>query len=92
VIASIILKNGGVVFELNSEEAADWVKSGDNKEAFTQAFGGAAELKDRATAIKILYLPVSLRETLTGLKHSVESENALPAGTITRLRWLRNPD
>jgi len=90
-VAAKVLKNGGVVLEMATEEVAEWIKGEKGKKAFVESFGASAMLKERAYSIVVEFIPAGCRETLEGSLAEIENENRLPKGTIARVRWMRNP-
>jgi len=54
-------RNGGTLFHFNSKEAADWIRSLENREQFAWAFDPAAELKERSHAIFAPFVPLMFK-------------------------------
>ncbi|KAF8874452.1 hypothetical protein CPB84DRAFT_1667273, partial [Gymnopilus junonius] len=72
-----VLINGGVVLEMETEEAANWLRKAEVRKAFEKNFGGSAVIKDRSYNIVVEYLPASLKETLVGSIKVIENDNNL---------------
>ncbi|KAF8833664.1 hypothetical protein BDN67DRAFT_860256, partial [Paxillus ammoniavirescens] len=71
------LKNGELIQELNSAEAARWVRQGTNKEAFLGVLDMPAELKERQYPVVIPFLPISSPIHDTDWLRTLELENNL---------------
>lgn len=85
------LQNQGLVLEMNSREAADWIKSPPNRSNLLEKLGGKIRIKDRLYHIIVPFLPVSvdITDTLT-LRH-IEQENDLPDHAISHAKWVKDP-
>jgi hypothetical protein len=90
-VAAKILENGGVVIEMDTEEAADWVRSEDVRREFEANFGGSAKVKDQLHLVVVNFLPVTLRDSLEEAAPRIESDNTLPTDCIAHCRWLKAP-
>jgi len=91
-VAARILKNGGVLFEMSNENAAEWLKQKEILKAFESCFPGAVLIKGRTYQVVVQFLPVRLKNRLEELYTEIEKENELPKDSIASLKWLRNPD
>jgi hypothetical protein len=54
-IGAKILQNGGVVFEVNRNEVAEWIQSANPKQDFESCFGGVAQVKARLIPVIVDY-------------------------------------
>ena len=86
-----MLENGGVVLELDTEEAATWVLDGEVRKVFERNFGGSARLVDKSFQVIVCFLPVTLRDTLADSTPKIEEDNCMATGTITKCKWLKSP-
>src|SRR5271156_4908801 len=59
-VAARVLENGGVVLELETEEAAAWVLDSVVRKSFESNFGGSARLVDKSFQVVVCFLPVTL--------------------------------
>lgn len=91
-VAARILKNGGVLFEMSNENAAEWLKQKEISKAFESCFPGAVLIKGRTYQVVVQFLPVRLKNRLEELYTEIEKENELPKDSIASLKWLRNLD
>ncbi|QRV84549.1 hypothetical protein RhiJN_12565 [Ceratobasidium sp. AG-Ba] len=86
-----ILQNGGVVYEMNSREAAEWIKRPDICAAFADNFGSLVRYRERSFPVVVECVPVSFD---TASKHSIgklEHDNNLPANSIVSCRYIVPP-
>lgn len=90
-VAAKVLENGGVVLELDSEEAVEWVTDQLVRKTFEANFGGSAKLVDQLHHVVVSFLPVTLRESLPDIIPKMEADNDLPEGAIAKNRWLKAP-
>ena len=86
-----ILANGGILLELPSNDAANWIKQNEPHQKFAQATGGKLTIKDRSFNIVVPFTPIwiVLEEEMT--LRNMEKDNELPEGSITSARWIKPP-
>ena len=86
-----ILSNGGLLLELPSNDAANWVRQNDNRQRFANTTGGKLTIKDRSFNIVVPFTPIWIAlEDETTLRN-MEKDNGLPEGTIASARWIKPP-
>ncbi|KIK02007.1 hypothetical protein K443DRAFT_122095 [Laccaria amethystina LaAM-08-1] len=85
------LRNGGVVFELESEKAAEWVKKKDVREIFVESFGGSAQIKDRTFQVVVQFVPTELRDRDKEVMEAAENCVGAGRGTVAGMKWMKNP-
>ncbi|KAF9234669.1 hypothetical protein BU15DRAFT_52371, partial [Melanogaster broomeanus] len=95
--AILRLRNGGLLAEVNSEEAASWIKSKYIREKLITTLGIQANIKDRLYSIVVPYLPITSRTDSPSFLRTIEEENNLATGAINTIRWIkpierRNPN
>jgi len=83
------LRNGGVVYELNSTEAAQWVRS--EKTTFTDGFGGASVIRERAISVIVEYVPVAHSPDAMEENRQIERDSGLSGGALLDTRWIKLP-
>jgi len=91
-VAARILKNRGILFELESENGAQWLKQPEITKAFESCFPGVVSVKGNNFQVVIQSLPVQLKNHLEDLFTAIENEKELHKGSIANGRWLRNPN
>ncbi|KNZ71540.1 hypothetical protein J132_08632 [Termitomyces sp. J132] len=85
------LKNGGVLYELNSTEVAEWLSKRDVCKAFLKKYGAEAVVKDRVYNVFVEFVPTSLGNMPAERLEMVEEVNGLHSGELTIARWAWAP-
>lgn len=85
------LKNGGILYELNTVEAVEWLAKPDVRAAFLDKFGTGAMVKDRAYNVFVEFVPIGLGNTLADQLEALEDSNDLHPGELVAARWARAP-
>lgn len=83
------LANGGVVYDLTSSAAAEWLRREDVRKAFLHHFGSASTMKDRAYYIIGEYAPTSFNPDALGALERIEKHSGLKTGTFYHVHWLK---
>ena len=83
------LRNGGVIYEMGSPDAAQWLKNGANMFRFLQVFSATSVIKQRAYPTVVEYIPLSFKPDDRNQLESVEKENSLEAEGILSARWIK---
>jgi len=91
-VAVRILKNGGILFKLKSENGANWLKQPRITKGFQSCFPGVITVKGNNYQVVVQFLPIRLKNHLKDLHAVIEKENSLCEGSIASVRWLRNPE
>jgi hypothetical protein len=81
------LANGGIVFDLDTEEAAKWIQA--NKITFLSKFSGTATIKNRALAVIVEYVPLSHSPDALAEMRKIERDSKLPTGSLLATRWIK---
>ncbi|KAF5371838.1 hypothetical protein D9615_009532 [Tricholomella constricta] len=85
------LRNGGALYEMNSTEAATWLRGEDVKKLFVEKFGAEVELKDRSYPLLVEFVPTSLGDNAAEAVREIERVNGLGEGEVTQAKWVRAP-
>ncbi|KAF8076828.1 hypothetical protein FPV67DRAFT_1392108, partial [Lyophyllum atratum] len=85
------LRNGGALYEMNSSEAAEWLKKEDVKKAFLEKFGADAMVKDRTYPVFVEFVPTSLGDDASREIREIERSNGWAEGDIANAKWVRAP-
>lgn len=83
------LRNGGVIIQLKSKEAAEWLRISTNEMEFLNKLDTNALIKDKTYPIVIPKVPLTFEPTNEEHLREVESMNDLPPNTITKARWIK---
>jgi hypothetical protein len=90
-VAARILKNGGILFEMDSEDGANWLKQTEVTKGFENCLPGVVTVKGNNYQVVVQFLSTSLKNRLEELCTVIENENSLSKGSIVSAKWLRNP-
>ena len=83
------LRNGGVVIQLASKEAVNWLREPFNKVAFTEKLDANAYIKDRTYLLVVPRVPISFDPQNQEHLHEVETINNLALNSISKARWIK---
>ncbi|KAI1793214.1 hypothetical protein LXA43DRAFT_886116, partial [Ganoderma leucocontextum] len=85
--AAKVLRNGGTVLELESAEAAEWVR--ENAEGMEKWLGGEAKMKARTMRVVAEFVPVTFNPGDEGLIREVETAAGIREGAILSAAWIK---
>ncbi len=83
------LRNGGIILQLVSKEAADWLRDPINELAFTSKLDDNAYIRDRVYPILVPRVPLTLDPNSQEHLREIESMNDLMPKTIRKARWIK---
>ncbi len=83
------LRNGGLIIQLMSMEAADWLRDPMNEFTFIHELDLNANIKDRVYPILVPRIPISFDPSNQDHLREVESTNNLAPETIKNARWIK---
>lgn len=84
------MKKGGIIFNLNSDAAADWLRCEDIRRDFASQFGSTSTIQGYQFRVLVEYVPVSLDVNAPGAAARIESNNDLPPGSIKEITWVKH--
>lgn len=76
---------------METENGTDWLKQTKITKAFEKCFPGVVSIKGNNHQVVIQFLSISLKNHLEAHCTAIEKENRLSKGSITNVKWLRNP-
>ena len=85
------LNNGGLLLEMDSEEAATWLGGSFAKAAFLGRFAPKAALKSCTYSLVIQFVPLNFKPGDDNELHTLEDLNGLPPNALLRARWIKPP-
>ncbi|KDQ52755.1 hypothetical protein JAAARDRAFT_112888, partial [Jaapia argillacea MUCL 33604] len=90
-VGLVRLHNGGILFELNSAEAADWVRSNEVREHFLRQFNENASMKSRTFSLIARFIPLSFQPDIPSALREVKEANSdrIASGSLVRARWVK---
>lgn len=87
------LKNGGVIYDMDTPAAASWLKSDGVMQSFLTKYGGTSIIKDRSYTVVAEYVPTTVNletEPHTEYKR-IEDANDLRAMSVLSAKWIKPP-
>jgi hypothetical protein len=88
-VAAKKLTRGGVLLNLNSVEAASWIRRPDVREAFMGKFGGMSRMRDIECRVLGEFIPVGFDPDAAGVTSRIEEDSGLEANSISRMLWAK---
>jgi hypothetical protein len=85
------LRNGGMEFELNSEEAAEWAKGHETRRKLAGTFGNSAEIKIQGYTVLTKNAPLYFNPDDEGKIAAVAKANGMEEHDVVRARWMKPP-
>jgi len=81
--------HGQVLYEVDSPETADWLRSPEGSKAFTAKFRSDVMLAVKPFPTLVELVPIRLDIDNPSTLREVERKNSLPAGSIKSARWIK---
>jgi hypothetical protein len=85
----IKLRNGGIILQFASKEAADWVRTPTNEIVFTRKFDPDTTIRDCIHPIMVPRIPLTFNPNNPEHLSEIEEVNRLPPKTIKKARWIK---
>lgn len=89
VRAAVLLRGGGLLLELNSAEAADWLHEETNRRAFLDNLGTGASIKDRTYQVIVQFIPIEFNPDNDESLRQYEVANGLEKGSVLKAEWIK---
>lgn len=89
-VAATKLRNGGVVYDMSSVEAARWLRKDDVKRSFLQGYDSQAIIKNRIYLVVAEFVPCSLGDPMDA-RAVIEGGGKLRTGEVVHAKWIKNP-
>jgi hypothetical protein len=87
VVGASKLRNGGVMLEFGSPEAATLIRS--NAQAFSAALGHMAIIKTKEWPVMAEYVPITHDPDSEHERLAIETNSGLPPGSIASSKWIK---
>jgi len=85
----IKLRNGSMILQLKTKEAAEWLHNPTNEAAFTNKFNLDTCIREQVHPIMVPRIPITFDPSNPKHLREVEEINRLPEKTIKRARWIK---
>ena len=86
-----ILHNRGILLEMLSKEAAQWLSVSSNLKNLSTATGGKLSIKAQTFNIVVPFLPTSMAIEEVDVLHVIKEDNKLPHRSIMMAHWIKPP-
>ena len=87
--SGILLRNGGLLLELNSDEAAQWLRSDGVITSFLENLGSGASIKNRTYQVLVQFVPVTFDPADDEHVRGFEENNGITNGSIAKMDWIK---
>lgn len=86
------MKKGGILFDINTDEAADWLRAGETQKDFTKHFSASAIVQGYQFRVLAEFVPISFNAESLNAATTIEEANGLSAGSIAEVGWVKRAD
>ena len=83
------LRNGGIIIQLMTKEAAEWLHDSTNELSFTSKLEANAFIRDREFPILVPRVPLTFDPANQDHLREAECMNNLPPKSISKARWIK---
>ncbi|KAF8230264.1 hypothetical protein L208DRAFT_1282988 [Tricholoma matsutake] len=90
-IAARKLRNGGILYSMNSQNAATWLHLQDIKKAFMDHFNGTSNIKDKLHYVIAEFVPITYDAGGSYSHANLEDVNQFTDGTIGFSKYIKPP-
>ena len=80
---------GGVMYEMDMEEAAEWLKGSDVIKAFIVKMGSMTDYRAQMYEVVVDWVPTTLDMGQMGALESIEQASRLQMAAIHKARWIK---
>jgi hypothetical protein len=81
--------NGGTILQINSQEAATWLKQEGVMKEFVNNIGGMSIFKAQQLHTVVEFVPIAFELEAEGALRMVEMASGLTAGSITSAQYFK---
>jgi hypothetical protein len=85
----IKLRNGGLILQFKSKEAAEWFKQPEITSSILPKIDSSAMLKERTFQILVPRVPVIFNPDSKESLHELEEQNNIKEGRLRKARWIK---
>ena len=85
----IKLRNGSLILQFASKDAADWLRIPANEAAFTRRFDPDTTIRDRVHPIMVPRVPIIFDPDNPMHLREIEETNRMPTKSIKKVRWIK---
>lgn len=85
----VLLRNGGLLLELDREESAGWLRNEENRKSVLENIGSGASIKDRSYQVIVQFIPVHFDTDDDEMYRRFEEANDLQPGSVLKAEWIK---
>ena len=86
--AAVLMRNGGLLLELDKAESAEWLQEVTNRTRFLDNLGSGASIKDQTYQVIVQFIPVPFKPDDDDSLRTYESVNGLQPGSVLK-EWIK---
>jgi hypothetical protein len=83
------LRNGNVLYQLNTHDAGNWIKSEDVQKVFMESYGGTASMQNKIHYVIAEFVPITFIEDSSFIHSKIEEESAIPADSLVFSKYIK---
>jgi hypothetical protein len=85
------LRNGNVLYQLNTKEAAAWLRAPDVQKAFMEKYGGTSNMHNKLHYVIAEFVPVSFDAGSSFTHAKIEQDNVIGLDSIAYSKYIKPP-
>jgi len=83
------LNKGSIILDMNSEQAANWIKSSGVHQSFMQHFSAVSVFKEHEFRVMAEFVSVSFAPDALAALKLIENDSGAPQGGLVRAEWAK---
>ena len=87
--ATVLLRDGGLLLELDSSGSVDWLHEETNRKAFLDNIGSGANIKDRTYQVIVQFVPIEFNPDDDASIRKYEENNGLEVHSVLKAEWIK---
>ena len=80
---------GHILYEVDSVETAEWLRSPEGSKVFISKFGSDVSLAAKPFPVLVEFVPINFNTDEPSALREVERKNSLPIGSTKSARWIK---
>jgi len=84
-----LMRNGGLLLELDSSETAEWLKGEEVREGFLANVGSGANIKNRTYQVIVQFVPIQFKPEDDQHLQDYENFNGLASNSVLKAEWIK---
>jgi hypothetical protein len=83
------LRNGNVLYQLNTNDAGNWIKQSEVQKAFMDSYGGTSNMQNKLHYAIAEFVPVTFIENSSFMHSRIEEESGLRGDTLAFSKYIK---